>query len=345
MTSLRSDRATADRRPVRIGIAGFDHPHVLRFAPMLAADPRVELAWIAEDGVNRPAAAAMAERLGVLLRDEPGGDVDGAYIATRPRRHLEVVRALATDGVHLLCDKPLALDTDTGRAIVASAAEAGVRLMVPFNPRGQLGPQAVHARIAAGELGELRMVHVLKVGKVPLTIPGIDGRWLLDPVEAGYGGFFDIGMHAMDALFWLIGGRPVSAYARIHHGVRPELAVDSLGTATIVWDSGAIATVTAGWANPDGYPSFLDARFEVVGSRGAASVDHPYQDLRVADATRFERVAATRNDAAWNLDAFIRTVRDGVPPPITGEDGLRALDLMLACYRSAETGEVVDLDV
>ena len=47
---------------------------------------------------------------------------------------------------------------------------------------------------------------------------------------------------------------------------------------------------------------------------------------------------APRTDAEWNLDAFARMVRDGTPPPITGEDGLRALDLMLSCYRSAETG-------
>ncbi len=325
-------------RRVRLGIVGFDHPHVLRFAPMLAADPRVELAWIAESGRNRPAAAAMAERLGIELRDEPRHDVDGGYVATRPRLHLEAVRALAAGGAHILCDKPIALDLPSGREIIDVARAAGVRLMVPFNPRGQLGPQAVKARLDAGELGELRLVHVVKVGKVPLTIPGIDGRWLLDPADALHGGFFDIGMHAMDALFWLIGGLPVSVYARIHGGVRPELAVDSIGTATISWDRGAISTLTAGWANPDGYPSFLDARFEVAGSLGAARVDHPYQEIRIADMDRSERLAGARNDAEWNLDAFIRMVRDGVEPPITGEDGLRALELMLACYRSSAVG-------
>lgn len=325
-------------RTIRIGIVGFDHPHVLRFAPMLAGDPRVELAWIAEDGVNRPAATAMAERLGVELRDGPRADVDGAYVATRPRRHLEAVAELAAGGVHVLCDKPLALDSPTGRSILEVVDRSGIRFMVPFNPRGQIGPQALKARIDAGELGVIRLVHVVKVGKVPLTIPGIDGRWLLDPVEAGHGGFFDIGMHALDALYWLIGGRPVGVYARIHRGVRPELELDSIGTATITWDVGAISTLTAGWANPDGYPSFLDARFEVAGSLGAARVDHPYQDIRVADDAGSERLAAARTDAEWNLDAFVRMVRDGLPPPITGDDGLRALDLMLACYRSAEAG-------
>ncbi|HEX9549466.1 MAG TPA: Gfo/Idh/MocA family oxidoreductase [Candidatus Limnocylindrales bacterium] len=325
----------------RLGIVGFDHPHVLRFAPMLAARSDIELAWIADDGVNAGAAKAMADRLGVRFVPEPAGGIDAAYIGTRPRRHLEIVAQLAADGVHLLVDKPIALDVAVGREIVEIGRRAGIHLMVPFNPRGQLGPQAVKARIDAGDLGEVRLVHVVKTGKVPLTIPGLDASWLVDPAEAGFGGFGDIGMHAMDAVRWIVGREATAVYARIHRGVQPELAVDSIGSATITWEGGAISTVTSGWANPTGYPFFLDARFEVVGTKGAARVDHPYQDIRIADGERFERLAAARNDAAWNLDSFIRSVRLDVPPPISGADGLRALELMLACYRSAASGEEV----
>jgi len=328
---------------LRLGIVGFDHPHVLRFAPMLAAHPDVDLEWISADGPNRAAAEAMARDLGTRFVAEPAGGIDAAYLAVRPGRHLEVVRRLAPEGVHLLCDKPIALSADDGRAIVENARAAGVHLMVPFNPRGQLGPRAVKERIDQGALGEIRLVHVVKVGKVPLSIPGIDASWLLDPTEAGFGGFGDIGLHAVDALRWLIGREATRVYARIHKGPHPELAVDSIGTATIEWEGGAIATVTAGWVNPDGYPSFLDARFEVVGTEAAARVGHPYQDLRLADANRSERIAVSRTDALWNIDAFVQSVRRDVEPPITGEDGLRALEIMLACYRSSELGEEIVL--
>jgi len=328
---------------LRLGIVGFDHPHVLRFAPMLAAHPDVDLEWISADGPNRAAAEAMARDLGTRFVAEPAGGIDAAYLAVRPGRHLEVVRRLAPEGVHLLCDKPIALSADDGRAIVENARAAGVHLMVPFNPRGQLGPRAVKERIDHGALGEIRLVHVVKVGKVPLSIPGIDASWLLDPTEAGFGGFGDIGLHAVDALRWLIGREATRVYARIHKGPHPELAVDSIGTATIEWEGGAIATVTAGWVNPDGYPSFLDARFEVVGTEAAARVGHPYQDLRLADANRSERIAVSRTDALWNIDAFVQSVRRDVEPPITGEDGLRALEIMLACYRSSELGEEIVL--
>jgi UDP-N-acetylglucosamine 3-dehydrogenase len=328
---------------LRVGIVGFDHPHVLRFAPMLAAHPDVRLVWIAAEGPNRRAAETMAASLGVRYVAQPQGGIDAVYVATRPGEHRDVVGRLAPDGVHLLVDKPIALTMEDGRAIVDIARGAGVHLMVPFNPRGQLGPRAVKERIERGELGDIRLVHVVKVGKVPLGIQGIDASWLVDAEHGRFGGFGDIGMHALDALRWLIGREPISVYARIHDGVHPELPVDSIGTATMTWPGGAISTLTAGWANPDGYPFFLDARFEVVGSKGAARVDHPYQEVRVADGTRSERIAVARSDAVWNLDAFIRSARLDVPPPISGEDGLRALELLLACYRSSELGAQVAL--
>jgi UDP-N-acetylglucosamine 3-dehydrogenase len=324
---------------LRMGIVGFDHPHVLRFAPMLAARPDVDLRWIAADGPNREFARAMAGQLGVGFLAAPGDGIDAAYVATRPGDHLEAVRRLAASGTHVLCDKPIALTAADGRAIVDAARDAGVHLMVPFNPRGQLGPRAVKARIDDGSLGEIRLVQVVKVGKVPLSIPGIDAAWLTDPAAAGFGGFGDIGMHAVDALRWLIGREATSVYARIHRGPHPELAVDSIGSATFAFEGGTIATLTAGWVNPAGFPSFLDARFEVVGTTGAARVATPYQDLRLADDTRSERIAVSRNDAHWNLDAFVGAVLRDEPPPITGEDGLAALELMLACYRSAASGE------
>jgi predicted dehydrogenase len=327
-----------------MGIVGFDHPHVLRFAPMLAARPDVDLRWIAATGPNAGPAEAMARTLGCAYLEEPGEGVDAAYLATRPGDHLPTVRRLAADGVHVLCDKPIALTAEDGLAIVETAAAAGIHLMVPFNPRGQLGPRAVRDRIEDGSLGDVRLVHVVKVGKVPLSIPGIDASWLVDPVQAGFGGFGDIGMHAMDALRWLVGREAVRAYARIHAGPHPELPLDSIGTATIEFEGGAIATVTAGWANPAGFPSFLDARFEVVGTNAAARVATPYQDIRLADGTRAERIAVTRNDAAWNLDAFVGSVLRDEEPPITGLDGLRALELMLACYRSSAIGEEVAVE-
>jgi len=108
---------------LRLGIVGFDHPHVLRFAPMLAAHPDVDLEWISADGPNRAAAEAMARDLGTRFVAEPAGGIDAAYLAVRPGRHLEVVRRLAPEGVAV---RNPAFDVTPNRYVSAIVCERGV---------------------------------------------------------------------------------------------------------------------------------------------------------------------------------------------------------------------------
>ena len=335
---------------LKLGIVGFDHPHVLRYAPAFAVHPHVSVEWIAENGINRDPARKMAGQLGcrwVPEASKSDNRVYAVYLANRPGHHRQAVERFAQMGAHVLCDKPIALTLDDARAICAVARSAGVQLMVPFNPRYQLGPQAIKARIDAGEFGELKMIHAAKSGKVPLAFTAMDLGWFVDPKEAGFGGFGDIGIHAIDAMRWWIGREAVSVSARIVKGVgqgpAAALEVDTLGTAVIEWEGGVISTLSAGWYNPPGFPSFLDARFEVVGTKLAAATDRPYADYQVADGTKTETIATWRPDITGLVDAFVASARANRPPPITGEDGVAALAIMLAAYRSSAEGRPVNL--
>lgn len=334
---------------LKMGIAGFDHPHVLRYAPALARHPLVRLEWIADAGPNRHRAKRIAASLGcrfvgadVATGRLPGG-VDAVYLANRPGQHLAAVRNLAGAGCHLLCDKPIAWTLEEADEICRVAREAGVHLMVPFNPRFQPGPRHLKERIAGGDLGDLRMVHVVKTGKLPTSLRALHLGWFVDPKEVAFGGFGDIGIHAIDALRWWFGRDPVRVWARIQKGPHPELAVDSLGHAVYEWADGAVATLTAGWSNPAGFPSFLDARFEVVGTRGAARIENPYVNLRISDGRGSEVAAVARPDIDGVVDAFVGSVLADRVPPLTGEDGRAALALTLAAYRAARERQPVEI--
>ncbi|MBI4565599.1 MAG: Gfo/Idh/MocA family oxidoreductase [Planctomycetes bacterium] len=329
---------------LRIGIVGFDHPHVLRYAPTLAAHPHVQLQWISENGKNRAPAEEMAKKLGCRWLPEPGDGVDAVYLANRPGGHRAAAERFAAAKIHILCDKPIALTLEDADAIVAAARKGGVHLMVPFNPRYQLGPQTIKQRIDAGEFGDVRMIHAVKCGKVPLAITAMDCSWFVDPKEAGFGGFGDIGIHALDAMRWWIGKKVKRVFAQIHFGPNPALKVDSIGTATIEWDGGAVSTLTAGWVNPPGFPSFLDARFEVVGTHCAATMDRPYAEFRVSDEKGTETIATWRPDIQGLVHAFVESVRADQTPPITGEDGREALAILLAAYRSSSEGQPVAVE-
>jgi len=75
----------------------------------------------------------------------------------------------------------------------------------------------------------------------------------------------------------------------------------------------------------------------------AAATDRPYADYQVADGTKTETIATWRPDITGLVDAFVASARANQPPPITGEDGVAALAIMLAAYRSSAEGRPISL--
>jgi len=162
---------------INLGIISYAHPHAPKYAAAIAAHPAADLIGIAGLGVNTDLAAGEAKRYGVpyyadyreLLARE---DLTGVYVGTEPRRHLEVVQEATARGKHVLCDKPIALTLEEADEIIRLCREAGVKLMVPFNPRFQLPLMKVKAALESGEAGELVSIFAIKYGKLPTKIPG-----------------------------------------------------------------------------------------------------------------------------------------------------------------------------
>ncbi len=333
---------------VNLGVVSYAHPHAPKYAATIAACPHAELVGIAGLGANSDQAAIEAAAYGVsyhadyrdLLARE---DLAGVYVGSEPPRHLEVVAAAAARGKHVLCDKPIALTLSEADEIIRLAREAGVKLMVPFNPRFQLPLMKVKAALDSGEAGELVSIFALKYGKLPTKIPGpADYGWLLDPAQAGGGGFLDIGIHAVDALRWLAGSEAQRIYAQVGAMLNEHLAVDDLGTMTVEFENGVVGALSAGWANPDTYPTWLDVRFEILTTEGAFLIDSPYHDYWCYGSDRAERQYWWRRDVDGLVDEFARAILEDREPAITGEDARAALAIALAAYESARLGKVVE---
>jgi UDP-N-acetylglucosamine 3-dehydrogenase len=231
---------------INLGVVSYAHPHASRYAAAIAASPLADLVGIAGLGVNADLAEEAAERYGVphyadfrdlLARD----DLAGVYVGTEPIRHLEVVTEAAARGKHVLCDKPIALTLEEADEIIRLAQEASVKLMVPFNPRFQLPLMKVQEALESGEAGELISIFAIKYGKLPTKIPGpADYGWLIDPKQAGGGGFLDIGIHAVDALRWLAGSEARRVYADVSTAIYEGLPVDDIGTMTVEFENGVV---------------------------------------------------------------------------------------------------------
>jgi UDP-N-acetylglucosamine 3-dehydrogenase len=335
---------------INLGVISYAHPHASRYAAAIAASPLADLVGIAGLGVNADLAEEEAERYGVphyadfrdlLARD----DLAGVYVGTEPARHLEVVTEAAARGKHVLCDKPIALTLEEADEIIRLAQEASVKLMVPFNPRFQLPLMKVKEALESGEAGELVSIFAIKYGKLPTKIPGpADYGWLIDPKQAGGGGFLDIGIHAVDALRWLAGSEARRVYADVSTAIYEGLPVDDIGTMTVEFENGVVGALSAGWANPDSYPTWLDVRFEILATQGAFLIESPYHDYWCYGPDRAERQYWWRRDVDGLVDEFVKAVLEDREPAISGEDARAALAIALAAYESSTSGRVIALE-
>ncbi|MCK6581005.1 MAG: Gfo/Idh/MocA family oxidoreductase [Anaerolineae bacterium] len=336
---------------MRIGILSFAHLHAESYAALLQQMPEVEFIGIADDNLER--GRHFAEMFGVrLYPDAPAliADAPDAVIVTSENaRHLPLVRLAAGAGVHVLCEKPLATTVEDAREIVRLCRAAGVTLMTAFPMRFNAPAMEVKRQIETGALGAIYGVNSTNQGQLPelhqRESPAFLKRdWFVDPVLAGGGAVADHVVHLTDLLRWFLGREVVEVYAatnRILHGERVQ--VETGGLVMLTFADGTFASIDCSWSKPAGYPTWGGLALEIVAEGGLVTMDAFRQVMTVtsADAGR-PRCAYWGSDAdGAMLTEFAAAVRERRDPAVTGEDGLRAVEVVAAAYESAARGEPV----
>jgi len=185
------------------------------------------------------------------------------------------------------------------------------------------------------------------VGKV-LAIRGTNrgsnpGGWFIDPALSGGGAVIDHTVHVADLNRVLLGTEATEVYAEIGNGFNHQ-DWDDTGFLNISYGDGVFATLDTSWSRPKTYPTWGDVTLQVVGTKGVLDLDMFAQSV--------SEYNDTKGSVAWpfwgsNIDAgliadFVKlTAGEDVPRIATGVDGLRALEVALAAYRSAKAGEPV----
>ena len=175
------------------------------------------------------------------------------------------------------------------------------------------------------------------------TNPGqYPGRWFGDPIEAGGGAAMDHTVHLADVLRWLLDDEFVRVHAELGSFLY-GLPVEDCGLLTLDLSGGAFASIDCGWSRPATFPTWGGVTMHVVGERGTVDVDVFRQSL-----THYDDAAGVTKLVGWGDDlnalmvgGFVDAILAGRPVPISGEDGLRSLEVVVAAYRSAELGRPV----
>ena len=167
-----------------------------------------------------------------LLADDA---LDAIYVSTPVHLHCEQVIAAAERGLHVLCDKPMALTPQECREMIAACDANGVHLQVCFLFRFHSCFQQIRAWVEAGRFGQI--VH----GRMPFLkqYPLSPDEWRAKPEEGGGGCFMDLGPHSVDLLRYLIG--EVNAISAFHNSAINNAAVEETGGIIMHFDNGAQA--------------------------------------------------------------------------------------------------------
>ena len=277
-------------------------------------------------------------------------DVDVVIITSPPRAHLEQVVAAAAAGKHVLVEKPMAPNAADCRTMVTACRDAGVALAVVSQHRFRNSPRAAKELIDSGAIGTLRMVRVTGVDHWWDMTETAD-EWKLDADQMRV--FDDWGAHGCDVLRWLVGSRPVSAFAQSAHysGTGPD--AQSV-MAQYRFEDGVMASVWMTYEIPrPGLGSAL--QFLVTGSEGLIDVD-AYGEVRLGKHDKWETiysqpafdpldaVNAVRLEAyRRELDDLIDSARNGTAPVVNGDEGLMTQIMLDAVASSARTGLPVEI--
>lgn len=278
----------------------------------------------------------------------PGQD---ALIVCTPN-YLHALQAMAAleRGVHVMVEKPMAMNAAEAEQMIAANRISGAALMVAHCWR--FDEEVVWLTERLDKIGQ-----VIRTKGYGVHVNWGPGGWFTQKELAGGGALADMGIHALDTARFLLGDpQPASVYARIgtHYGA---YAVDDTGLIMVNWANGATSYIESGWWQP--HADGPEAATQLYGTAGFASLfpthierpkaARPSPDqagpVEVIDPgfvfPRSEHCAQSMYDA--QMAYFLDCIRTGKTPVPGGAEGLVNMKVVDAAYESARTGQVVNL--
>jgi predicted dehydrogenase len=271
-------------------------------------------------------------------------DVDAVSVCTPNAFHAPITIAALQAGKHVLCEKPMATSAAEADAMIDAARTAGRFLMIGHNQR--LAPLHVKAKqiLESGIIGKVITFRTAfsHGGPEGWSIEGAGG-WFFDKKQAFVGAMGDLGVHKADLLRWLLGEEIVEVSAMVERLEKTFGDVDDTAVCLLRTQSGAVGTLAASWTHHPGE----DNATIVYGEKGILRIgsDKSYPvvvNLQSGESQFFQTGALQTNEAGGQSDSgvirkFLHSLATNTPPEISGDEGRRALAIILACLESSET--------
>src|SRR3954467_485094 len=265
-------------------------------------------------------------------------DVDAVYIAEPNDKHADFAVRCAKEGVHVLCEKPLAVSEEECRRMIDAARDAGVKLMTAYRLHFEESNLEVVKRIEEGRIGEPRIfsstfAYQVRPGNIR-TAP-----------ERGGGAIWDLGVYCINAARYIFRSDPVEVFAlridrrederfkEVHEGM----------TVLLKFPGERVAQFTVSFG------AYEQDEYRVIGTKGSIELQDAYEytgprELRLsAGGKERTRKFKPADQFAPEIIAFSRAILENRDVEPDGEEGLRDVRVIVAALKSARENRALPL--
>jgi predicted dehydrogenase len=289
--------------------------------------------------------------------------IDAVVIATPHYDHVPIALDAFASGIHVLCEKPLAVSVNDGRRLIKEyeAKYQHLTFGIMFNQRTNTAYRKVRELVASGELGEIRRVTWIITDWFRTNTYYASGGWRATWLGEGGGVLINQCPHNLDLIQWITGMMPKRVIAHASVGRYHPIEVEDDVHATLIYENGAVGQFITSTGEAPG-----TNRLEIACDRGRVVVEDGHKITWRRSRESVQKYCETTKEAfmgpeMWDVNVpvreqpaqqhdeltkvYIRHMLDGGKTPLLahGVEGIRGLELGNAMMMAGLTGKPVDL--
>ncbi len=269
---------------------------------------------------------------------------DAVTICVATSSHVDVGLEVIKRGIHVLVEKPISCTVDEGNILIDAAEKAGVKLMIGHIERFNPAITALKEKLANNKLGKVFKVEARREGPLPQRINDV-------------GVVIDLAVHDLDIIRYVTQKEITRIYAETMSGIHSQY--EDLMSGLICLSDGTVGNLIINWITPTKI-----REFSVTGELGMFKVDYITQDLyfyenSLLNESEWSTLGLLRGVREGSMvryhinkkeplraeqEAFLAAIQDDSIVPVTGQDGLKALELAQALVHSGKKHKLVFLN-
>ena len=336
-------RRGMSRRKVRYAVVGLGHIAQIAVLPAFRNAENSELFALVSSDSDKLEKLGKKYSLEHLYSYEDYSralsNVDAVYLALPNHLHREYTVRAAAAGVHVLCEKPMAVTSEDCRAMIEAAQQNHAKLMIAYRLHFEAGNLEAIRVARSGKLGELR-IFTSEFGQQVAN----ENVRVSEPVTRGGGPVYDMGVYCINAARYLFGSEPTEVLAVTgNNGDERFQRVEEMTSVVMRFPEERHATFTCSFGAVD------IGRYALIGTKGVLRADPAYEyamaikhQLTVGEKTK-THTFPKRDQFAAQLVYFSDCVLKDKEPEPSGLEGLADVRIVEAIYESARMKRAIHI--